>query len=256
MFQRPFLRSSARLLGALAASTAIALPALADEPFDDSQEAALQELVREYIMANPEIIADALVAYEDQRLAAEAAAQKAAVEAAWDDLLSNANDFAIGPRDAPVQMVQFFDYNCGFCKQAATWTQDLIETHGADVRVVFKEAPIFAGRLEGSGEGAKAALAAKDQGKYLDVHFALMSHDGTLEAPDVTRIARSVGANANKLEKGMENEAFTTHLAENLFTMETLGLGGTPAFIINGEVVYGFDVATLDRLVGEALAEG
>ena len=145
----------ARTFSLALAATAIALtPACAQEQVGTADKEAIEKIVAEYIIENPQIIEDALIALSEQRAAEEAEQARAAIAENRDALINNAGDFSIGPADAPVTVVEFFDYRCGFCKRSAEWATELPEKYDNQVRVVFKEFPIL------STESEKAALAA------------------------------------------------------------------------------------------------
>ncbi len=244
------------IAAALGLSAGAGLPALAqDSPFSTSEEEAVRQLVREYILENPEIIEEAIYLLQTQRDVAEAQRKRNAINDNWDALVNDPRDFSIGPEDAKVTVVEFFDYNCGYCKTSANWVRDLIEEHGEDVRVVFKETPIFASRYAGSTEAAKAALAAKQQDKYLDLHFALMDARGTLDPQQVNAIAKQQGLSMRWLTNAMKDEALDTQLEETLELASTIGLRGTPYFLINGEPIEGANIQRLEAQINAALAE-
>lgn len=246
------------LMGALVLSPLILSPlatAQDAEVFSDAEQGEIESLVRDYILENPEIIEDALVALQLKREMAEVAAAETNILENWDALAFNANDFSVGPEDAPVTIIEFFDYNCGFCKTSATYVQELIDTHGDDVRIVFKETPIFADRYDGSTAAARAALAAIPQDQYLDLHFALMAHRGVLDARAVNKIAKEEGLRMRWLTNAMAEPEIDAHIEATLALGETVGLRGTPYFIVNGQPVNGANFDLIDALIAEALAD-
>ncbi|MCG8442168.1 MAG: thioredoxin domain-containing protein, partial [Caulobacterales bacterium] len=194
---------------------AFAAPAAA-EPLTAEERDEVRELVRAYILENPEIIEEALIALQIKREEESLALVRARIAEASAALYEDPRDFSIGPADAPVQIVEFFDYNCGFCKRAAPWIKNVLETHEGKVRVVFKEAPIFAERYESSTEAARLALSAIEKDKYLDVHFALMEARGTLTTDQVNDIAKRQGLNMRWLRNMMSDADHDAHLTETL----------------------------------------
>jgi protein-disulfide isomerase len=222
--------------------------------FSAEEQDELRRLVREYLIANPEVIEEAVFALQDKRDAEQAAERRAAIASLQDQLYNDPRDFAVGPVDAPVQIVEFFDYNCSFCRRSAPWVKELLETHGDNVRFVFKETPIFADRSESSSVGAKAAVAAIAEGRYLDLHFAMMEASGTIPVSQVQRYAQDAGLNWRRLQPTMDAPETAAHLEDGLNLLDAIGATGTPAFVVNGEMVAGADFEQLDALVEAALA--
>lgn len=219
------------------------------QALSEEQRAEIRDIVRDYILENPSIIEEAIVALEEQRRAEEAEALRTAIAENQEQIFSSPAHFATGPEDAPVRIVEFFDYNCGFCRRSASWVRETIETHGDDVRFVFVESPIFLQSREGSGVAARAALAARNQDRYLDLHFALMEYDGAVTPEVVMSIAEEIGLDMERLTADMEDEALHAQLDANLDAADAVGLEGTPYFIVNGEPVRGARFEDLDALI-------
>lgn len=244
--------SPPRLSGLIAMAIAglLLLPACAQGGNPDRTE--MEKIVREYILANPEIIEEALIALTEREKQNEAVVVRAAIADNWDRLYSVASDYAVGPADAPVTVVEFFDYRCGFCKRSAHWAAELPAAFNGQVRVVFKELPIFGGVSESA---AKAALAAGRQGKYVEMHLALMDikSNNDLTEQKIDEIARGLGVDVTRMRADMVSSAVIQQLAE----MESLGralrISGTPAFFIGNEYVAGADTRQVEMLIAAAL---
>lgn len=237
-------------LSAMAIAGLLLLPACAQGGNPDRTE--MEKIVREYILANPEIIEEALVALTEREKQNEAIVVRAAIADNWDRLYSVTTDYSIGPADAPVTVVEFFDYRCGFCKRSAHWAADLPEMYDGQVRVVFKELPIFGGI---SDTAARAALAAGRQGKYLEMHLALMDiqSNNDLTEEKIDAIAGDLGLDVRRMRADMTSGPVIQQLAE----MENLGralrVSGTPAFFIGDEYVAGADTRRVEQLIAAAL---
>ena len=165
-----------RPIRALALAAALVLPvASAAAEMSADEKAAIETIVREYILANPEIVQEALVNLEEKRKADEAAARTAAVEQLGDVLHSSTRQVTLGNPDAPITVVEFFDYNCGYCKRALDDTLALLDHD--DVRIVLKEMPILG---PGSVEAARVAIAVNltAPDRYLDFHRELLGGNG------------------------------------------------------------------------------
>ncbi len=242
------------LFFALAGLLTLAGPSAAQD-LSDAEKAEIRDVIRDFLMEHPEVIEDAILELQRRNKEAEVAASREAIAAAEEQLLRDPRDFSVGPDDAPVQIVEFYDYNCSYCRRAAPWMKKLIEERGDKVRVVFKETPIFAYDKAGSDVGARAALAAKDEGKYLDLHFALMNAEGVVTPEDVERVSKEVGLDWRTLSKRMQDEKLSRLMVENLDLAHSVGMTGTPTFIINGEIVIGADIFALEQLIDQALAD-
>ncbi|MEM1106368.1 MAG: DsbA family protein [Pseudomonadota bacterium] len=233
---------SAGALGALALLPACAQDARAADPDGAMTPAQVEEIVRDYILDNPEVIEEALVILSERQKAEEAEAAREALTANADALYSNAEDFTIGPEDAEVTVVEFFDYRCGFCKRSVDFVAGLPASYDGNVRVVFKELPILSPE---SREAALAALAAGKQGKYFDVHVALMEHRGNYSSAEINAVAASVGVDVERMRRDMESTAVLAQLADTSALAQRLGVGGTPAFFVGDTVVSGANTAAV-----------
>lgn len=253
MFKRTLIAGAA--MAALFATAAPAQSALSDAQRDE-----VRDIVRDYILENPDIIEEALILLQMQMIAEEQAEATQRVADSLDELVRDERDFAIGPEDAPIQIVEFFDYNCGVCRSGAGWLQELMDEHGDNVRIVFKESPIFMNSRPGSGFAARAALAAIQQDRYFDFHFALMNHQGAISEPVVRDIASSLDLNLRWLDNAMNEDAISEHVEDNLDLLQRVqgaedGGVSTPFFVVNGQPVRGLNSPLLDALVADALAE-
>ena len=244
-----------RIFGLAVAATAIALtPACADEQVDTASKEAIEQIVYDYILENPEIIEEALIALSEKREAEDMALARAAIADNQDALFNTASDFSIGPADAPVTLVEFFDYRCGFCKRSASWALDLPDAYDDKVRVVFKEYPILSPESE---KAALAAIAAGKQGKYIEMHMALMELDnGSGFGPEVIdATAESVGVDVAKMRADMKSVEVQKAVADSKSLARKIGISGTPNFIIGTEIVNGADMQRVEALIESALAE-
>lgn len=208
-----------------------------------TDRAQIESVIKDYLMKNPEIIREAMEELDRKEEAAMIASVRDSIE-------NDKRDVKIGPANAKVTMVEFFDYNCGFCKRSTDWVNQVLKEHPNDVRVIFKELPILDGRTKTSRNAAKAALAAHKQGKYLEMHTALMEASGL--TPDrIKEIAKEIGLNVKKLEKDMQDPELDVMLEDTLILANRIpALTGTPFFIINDVMIAGADTdrlqATLD----------
>ena len=225
--------------------------------FSDLEEGEIRNIVRAYLLEHPEVIIEAVNVYsERQRAAAQAQALDGA-RANLAALLDEKTGFITGAdkKNAKIAVIEMFDYHCGYCKRAVGSVQELAKSE--DVMVVFRELPIL--RPE-SDIAAEMALAAREQGKFLDLHFAMMNAKGVLSKERIKDIAKSVGINAAKLETASKKPSVANAIDTNQRLAQELGVDGTPAFIIASldgsylDVMSGYHEATLKEKVAAARA--
>lgn len=208
------------------------LPAAAQEDLSREQ---IEAIVRDYLLREPEVLAEALQALQTKRAEAQLAAAGEAILANHDELV-NSTSPSVGPVDAPVTIVEFFDYRCGFCKRMVPALRDLMERRD-DIRVVFKEFPVLG---PDSVRGARAALAAtlQDPEAYEDMHFALMGAQD-LTAAGIAAAAERLGLDADRLAEDMNSDAVRIELERNYALATAIGVEGTPAFVIGDQLLPG-----------------
>lgn len=203
---------------------------------DGLDEDRVKELVLETILENPGIVMEAVALLEQQ--------QAAAADLARADVLTNQRNLleldpnapVLGNLEGDVTVVEFFDYNCPYCRRAMDEVQGLLDDD-PNVRLVYREWPILG---EGSVFAAKAALAAREQGKYEAFHWALMGMSGRAEAASVMRVAAEVGLDVDQLRRDMEAPDIQEHLETSMNLAQTLGFNGTPSFVVGEQLVPGF----------------
>lgn len=227
--------SAALFVAAAVACTATAGTARADEPFTPEQKAAVEAIVRDYIARNPDLVLEAIAAIEARQKAEKEQAAQAALVAHRDVLERSAGDPVLGNPDGDVTIVEFFDYQCGYCKTMAGPMQDLVQSDGR-VRWVLKEFPILGPE---SVTAARASLAAARQGKYESFHFTLMSLRGRLSEPAIWQAAAEVGLDLERLRKDMSDPQIAARIDANYRLAQALQIEGTPAFTIGSTVVPG-----------------
>jgi len=201
----------------------------------DLSEEDVKRLALEAILENPQIIMEAVAILERQERAEQAAAQAEVLRQQRDQLENDPNAPFTGAPDADAVIVEFFDYNCPYCKRAANDVSALLAADD-NVRVVYREWPILG---EGSVFAARAALAAHAQGKYSEMHAALMGMRGRAEEATVLAAARDLGLDIDQLLGDMQSEEVSAHIAASRALAESLGFTGTPAFVIGDALVPG-----------------
>jgi protein-disulfide isomerase len=230
------------------------MPLAADEAvFNEKQRQALDAQIHDYIMRHPEVIMESIQAMQQREQLAQERQQAERLAALGDAIERDPGDPVIGNPNGDVTLVEFFDYQCGYCKRMI---EPLINFARADgnLRIVLKEFPILGPE---SMVAARASLAAQKQGKYEAFHLALMTLRGRLTEPAIFQTALEVGLDTEQLQKDMEAPDVMDHLRKTRELGEALSVRGTPAFIINGTIIPGaMGEDRLADLVAEARAKG
>lgn len=222
-------------------------PSTAQDVSDDRIKALIAETLRE----NPELVLEALQALEARQAEAQAAAAEAVLTNEREVIERDPNAPVLGNPDGDVTVVEFFDYNCPYCKRAMPEVDALLAEDGK-VRLVMREWPILS---EGSAFAARAALAARKQGKYAEMHNALMGMRGKVEAGTVLRVAGEIGLDVEKLKVDMQSPEIEEHIATSMRLAEALGFNGTPSFVVGDQLIPGFvEKAQLAEVVSAARA--
>lgn len=219
--------------------------------FKDDQRKAIEEIVRDYILKNPEAIIRSIQNMEAKTEQDKEQRVKNFIANNQRDLLNDGASFVGGNPKGDITLVEFFDYQCGFCKRVHPTVQKLIKDDG-QIRFVYKEFPILG---PNSIYAARAAIASKEQGKYLEFHNALMILRGSASKERVLNTARKVGLDVRQLEadiKRQDKEA-TGILDLNYKLAEKLEVNGTPAFVVGDFVVRGAaDYTSLKHVIAQA----
>lgn len=239
-----------RLIIALGMVFALLAPAVqADELSRDD----IKELVLEAIRENPEIIMEAvqLLQQREQQAQDQRAAQTLAD--LRPTLEGDPNAPVLGNPNGDVTVVEFFDYNCPYCRRAKPAVEALL-AKDPNVRLVYREWPILG---EGSVFAARAALASRKQGKYEEFHWAMMGMQGRAEESSVLRIAESIGLDIEQMREDMQDPAIDEHFATSVRLTQSLGFSGTPSFVIGDALVPGLvSEEVLMETVANARAAG
>jgi protein-disulfide isomerase len=222
------------------ASAALAIVALAapgKAAMDAPQKQEIETIIHDYLLANPEVLEEAFKGLQEKR-AKEAAAKQAEAIAKNGDLLYNSpNQMVLGNPQGTITMVEFFDYNCGYCKRAVADMMALIDAN-PDLRIIMKEYPILA---EGSVEAARISVALKDTdpSHYLAFHTELFSRPGVANAAKALEVARDLGLDTNKLKMAAGAAGVTDNIKEVHQLADSLGITGTPSYVIGTDLVPG-----------------
>ena len=233
------------MLGLLAApQTGFAADALSPVQKDE-----VRKVVRDYLMEHPEVISDAINALQAKEEKDKADKVVATIKGRKKDIFEQTDGTVLGNPKGNVTLVEFFDYNCGYCKAMFPALMETVKADG-NIRLVVKEFPILG---QPSVTATKAALAARKQNKYTELHLALMSHKGALTDDSVMQIAKDTGLDVAKLQKDMADPAVIAIITKNRDLAQELDIQGTPALIVGDTLVPGaVDKARLIALVKDA----
>ena len=238
------------LAAATLATGGYSIKAKADESsFSDSQKKEIGTIIHDYLMENPQIIFDAAEQYRQNQEEIMAKQFDDKFNQYKADLTSGPYTPFVGPEDADIVVIEFFDFNCGYCKKAYPDMKKLIGEE-KDVKFIFKEMPILS---PSSRTTAEWALAANKQGKYWEFHQKLIMYPGSKDAKSLEKLAADVGLDVDQLKKDLKDPKIKEEIDQNLKITRELGINGTPAFIIGktlarGYMGYDSMKDTIDRL--------
>jgi len=243
------LKRSASLVAMTALGFSLAVsPASASTktpPLSEAQTEYVRDLIQKTLVEHPEIIMQAMQALKDKQAAAMASAQTKAIHANRDALI-HADDPFLGAKKPAIHVVEFFDYNCGYCRAAFPDILKVTKTI-KDVQIIIKELPVLG---PDSIAVSRLALAAREQGKYNAFHIALMESDSRLTEASALDIAKGLGIDIKRLKVDAKSDKVDTILQRNHLLTRHIGIQGTPAFIIGDTLFPGkIDVHTLTSAI-------
>jgi protein-disulfide isomerase len=215
----------------------------------DPTQGEFGQRVRDYLIQNPEVLVEAMQVLEDRRSAEEQNEAQAAIAQHRDELLFSQYSPVVGNPQGEVTLVEFFDYNCPYCRQVAPVMSEAM-TAEPDLRIVYKEFPILG---PNSVFAAKAALAAARQEAYKEFHEAMMALSGSADQSEVLAVAEKLQLDVEKLQADMQSPEIQAEIDRNLKLASALRINGTPGFVIGGEIVRGAtDLETMKSLIAKA----
>ena len=229
---------SVALLAALLAVPAAA-PARA-QTFSPDQRSQIEQIGKEYLLSHPELLQDIMAELEKRQTAADAEKHRTAIKEHGDSIFTSAYQVNLGNPQGDVTMVEFFDYNCGYCKRAISDMLELLKTD-PKLKFVLKEFPVLG---EGSVQAAQVAAAVRMQDKsggkkYLDFHLKLLGGRGQADKARALAVAKEVGFDVARIEKDMASDEVKAQLQESFKLADALGLNGTPSYVVGSDVLVG-----------------
>jgi protein-disulfide isomerase len=216
-------------------------------PLSTAEQNAIRALILKTIRENPEAVVEAIQSYQAKLEADAAASQREAIARLGEALQSDKNAPVLGNPDGKTIIVEFFDYNCPYCRRAAPEVMALI-AEDDDLRVVMREWPILGPDSE---TAARASLAARAQGKYAQFHETLMAQPRANEAA-IRRAAELAGLDFDRLQTDMRAPEVDAHIAQSHELAQQLGINGTPSFVVGDNLIPGFvEKAQLAALISK-----
>jgi len=213
------------------------------------QNPILEQAIHDYIIAHPEVIIESLQRAKAKAERRESALIKSRITAFRKQLVDDPNAPVLGNPKGDVTLVEFFDYRYPYCRQVEPWLQTLMQQdHG--VRLVQKEFPILG---PASVYAAQLALAAWKQGRHAQFHSAMMAKRGNIDDAVILQVAQSAGLDMDRIKIDMNSVDVVSEIQQSMEIAKSLGLSGTPGFIVGTELVPGAtDLATFHAMVDDA----
>lgn len=203
----------------------------------------LNQAIEDYLMTNPSKVREALelAAQQEQLEAQKRVAEN--YKNNWEDLKNSDSSPFVGPKDAKIAVVEFFDFNCGYCKRLAPELMKVIKAN-KDVKFVFKPVTFL-----GSKPIAQAALAAGKQGKFLEVYEAFMTHQGQITSDVIDEVIKKAGLDLEKTKKIMESDEVRKDLASITELSQKVEVRGVPTLVINGEPLQAIEQGPIQNAI-------
>jgi len=218
----------------------------AAQVFSSDQKAAIEKIIKDYLLANPEVMMEVQTALESKMEALQAEKMKVALAESAKEIFHRPDAPTAGNPKGDVTVVEFFDYNCGYCKRAFGDIAKLVK-QDPKIKIVFKELPILS---KGSEDASKVALAAKKQGKYWEAHQALIGIKGEVNEQVALRVAEKMGLDMAKLKADMESPDVKAEIETVRNLAQKMGIQGTPHFLVGDKPIAGAPQNLLEVIDG------
>jgi protein-disulfide isomerase len=247
------MRISSRLAFAAATALVLSVTVAPAQTISDAQRGQIERIIRDYLVNNPEVLQEAIAELEKRQAKAEAEKHKTAVKDNADALFNSPRHVVVGNPKGDVTFVEFFDYNCGYCKRALDDMSALMKAD-PNLKVVLKEFPVLG---PGSQDAARVGVAVRMQDKtgkkYLEFHQKLLTGRGQVDKARAMAAAREVGLDVARIERDINSDEVRASIEESFKLAEKLGLNGTPSYVIGNDVVVGaVGVAALREKINNA----
>ena len=205
--------------------------------------------IHDYLMAHPDVIMQSVNQLEARQRAKDETEVQSIVKGRADEIFRDAATPVSGNPSGDITLVEFFDYNCPYCRQVASVVTKAEEAD-PQLRIAYKEFPILG---PNSTFAAKAALAANKQGKYVAFHRALYGVRGAVDPGKIKEVAMAIGLDMDRLNADMADPAIQSAIAKNIALAQALRINGTPGFIMGDQILRGAtDFETLQAMIRTA----
>ncbi len=212
--------------------------------FSEEQKKEIGEIVKDYLLKHPDVIVDVQNALDAKLEKEQSEKLKSFMADNAKEIYRTPDASVAGDAKGDITVVEFFDYNCGYCKRGMPEVQKLIQAD-PKVRVVFKELPILS---KGSEETAKMALAAKRQGKYWEFHQAMLAVKGQANESSALKVSEGLGLDMEKLKADYKSDAVKEELDKAKALAKKMGISGTPHFLVGDKSIPGAPEDLHDQL--------
>ena len=220
-----------------------------------AQRKEVEVIIKDYLLSNPEVMMEVQSALEAKMDKIQTERTSLAIQQNAKEIFRPAASPVVGNAKGDVTVIEFFDYNCPYCKKAFHEVAQLVEKD-KQVKLILKEFPILS---KGSEEAAKVALAAKMQGKYWEFHRAMQEAQGQTNEAAALRVGEKVGLDMTRLRKDMASADVKKEIDETRALAAKLGIQGTPHFLVGDRIIPGAPENLLEQMqktVAEVRKEG
>lgn len=225
------------LMGAALAAAVISISPVPAVALDDAEKEELGQFIREYLIQNPEILFEVQAAYEAKQQEIQREQSRQVIASSADVIYNSPHNFVLGNPEGDVTIVEFFDYNCGFCKRAMKDMEEII-ANDPNVRFILKEFPILGDDSVAAHRVSTAVMRIAPE-HYEAFHLELLGGRDRATEETAIAVATGLGVDESALREAMEDESITESFRENYQLADSLGISGTPSYIIGDEAVFG-----------------
>jgi protein-disulfide isomerase len=208
--------------------------------FSPEQRGEIEKVIRDYLLRNPEILQEVIQEMEKRQAQADADKHRQAIKQYSEAIFNSNRQVVVGNPEGDVTMVEFFDYNCGFCRRALADKIELMK-NDPKLKLVLKEFPVLG---EGSTQAAQVAVAVRMQDKtggkkYFEFHQKMFATRGQVDKARALAVVREIGFDVARVERDMNSDEVRLTLEEAFKLAEALGINGTPTYVLTGQVIVG-----------------
>jgi protein-disulfide isomerase len=233
------------------ADSEVVVPSLQSSPFTEAERTALHAEIRQYLLANPQLLMEMMQTLEQQQQVQAAENDRELVAAHASEIFDDGFSWVGGNPEGSITVVEFLDYQCGYCRRAQPDVSQLLETDG-DIRLVVKEMPILGPGSDLAARAAVATLISEGPEAYERLHARLMTLSGEITDASLDKALAETGLDPDALRVAMADPEVDRRIASTRALAEKLGISGTPTFVVDDRMVRGYlPLAQMQALVQE-----